>query len=89
MLYMICRNKVKDFKHWKKVFDSHPETYQHVGIKLVNMWQVEDDPNNVFFMFSVESKEKALTFVNAPESAQAGVEAGVINGEYYFINETE
>lgn len=85
MIYMLCRNRVADFSKWKRIFDSHAEAHRAAGLNLVHFWRSLDDPNNLFFLFEVSSIEKAQAFVNAPESADAGKESGVIDGDIYFL----
>jgi len=87
MTQMLCRNRVKDFAHWKAVFASHKEAHQVAGLKLVKLWRSVDDPNNVFFLFDVETTERALAFIRTPEAAQAGQESGVLDGEYHFVED--
>lgn len=82
---MLCRNRVKDYSHWKAIFDSHEESQHEHGLRLVQLWRGQEDPNNVFFLFEVESLEKARQFITAPEAAKVGEEAGVIEGEIHFL----
>ena len=49
MIYMLCRNRVKDFSKWKAVFDSHAEAAKKAGLRLINMWCSVEQSNNVFF----------------------------------------
>jgi len=85
MTYMMCRTRVTDYPTWKAVFDSHAEAHRDAGLNLVDLWRCVDEPNNVFFMFAVTSREDAEGFINSPESAEAGVSSGVIDGEYHFV----
>ncbi|MBD3217534.1 MAG: hypothetical protein GF310_04600 [candidate division Zixibacteria bacterium] len=85
MTYMIVRNRVEDFDRWKAVFDSEAERHRDAGLKLVNLWQTAEDPNNFFFVLEVHDIDKAKYFISAPESAEAGEKAGVLDGEYYFV----
>ncbi len=87
MLTLFCRNKVLDFQKWHAVFKSHHALHQEAGLTLQKLWQEDGDQNHVFFVFSVEDKEKALGFIHAPVSAEAGKIAGVIEGEFYFLND--
>jgi hypothetical protein len=87
MTYMLCRNRVKDFAKWKEVFDSHVEAHQETGLRLVNMWRSVEDSNNIFFLFEVTSKDKAIEFINSPESAKAGEDSGAIDGEVHFVED--
>ena len=89
MIYMLCRNRVADFSVWKAVFDSCADRHPEAGLTLVNMWQCVDDPNNVFFLFEIESIDRAKEFMAAPEAAEAGRVSGVIDGEYHFVEDPE
>ena len=84
---MLCRNVVKDFARWKKIFDSQENAARNNGLKLMEMWQEVNDPDNVFFIWEVENIDKANEFINDPESAKIGEKAGVIDGWCYFIDQ--
>ena len=62
-MQMLCRNRVADFETWKAVFDSHAGAHRTAGLKLVRFWRSVEDPNEVFFLFDVESLEKAQQFI--------------------------
>lgn len=85
---MLCRNRVADFHKWKAVYDSHASEHRAAGLRLVNLWQAVGDENNVFFLLEVDDIDRARAFVNDPSSAEAGKEAGVIDGEYHFVEES-
>jgi len=87
MTQMLCRNRVKDFAQWKNVFASHKGAHLAAGLRLVKLWRSVDDPNNVFFLFDIESMEKALGFIRTPEAAHAGQASGVLDGEYHFVED--
>jgi len=86
---MLCRNRVADFATWKSFFDSHASAHGAAGLHLVNLWRGMEDPNNVFFLFRIESIERANAFIGAPEAAAAGKSSGVLDGEYHFIESSE
>lgn len=88
-IYMLCRNRVRDFSRWQAVIDSHEQSHRAAGLKLVQTWRSVGDSSNVFFIFEVKDIEKARTFINTPESAAAGEESGVVDGEYHFIEDVE
>lgn len=85
MLYMLCRNRVADFAKWKRVFDSHLEDHREAGLKVVEVWRTLEDQNNVFFLLEVSDIAKAKIFISTPEAAETGKAAGVLDGEYHFI----
>jgi len=82
---MLCRNRVKDFKKWKDIFDSQLESQEANGLILKDLWTELDNANNVFFIFEVTNLQKAKDFINDPESAKVGEMSGVIDGECHFI----
>lgn len=85
MNYMLCRYRVRDFARWKHVFDTHADAHRNAGLKLVHLWQSDDNLNHVFFLFEVDDVQRARTFVNAPDAADAAREAGVIEGDIHFF----
>jgi len=89
MKFLLCRNTVRDYDKWYAVFSSHKEAHREAGLVLEQVWRSADDPDNVFFSFRVEDVERARAFLNAPESEDAGEAAGVLEGEYYFVESTE
>ena len=87
MTYMLCRNRVADFSRWIAVFASHQAAHQEAGLRLVHIWRVVEDPNNIFFMFEVASMDTAREFIGNPEAAKAGQASGVLDGEYHFVED--
>ncbi len=89
MIELLCRNRVRDFAKWKSVFDAHTAAHQKAGLTLKALWQEVETPGNVLFLFAVESIDRAERFMADPVSEEAGREAGVIDGEYYFVHRLE
>ncbi|HXQ81966.1 MAG TPA: hypothetical protein VN775_11670 [Opitutaceae bacterium] len=87
MTYMLCRNRVSDFRRWKRVFDSHAGAHEAAGLLLTGLWRDAVRPNEVFFLFEVRDKRRAKAFIAAPGAAEAGAASGVIDGEYHFIRD--
>ena len=87
MTYMLCRNRVADFDRWHAVFTSHRTAHREAGLELVKLWRAVEEPNHVFFMFAVASVDQAREFIHDPAAAEAGRASGVIDGEYYFVDD--
>ena len=87
MPYLFCRNRVADFARWKAVFTSHQAAHRSAGLRLVKLWRSIEEPNNVFFLLEVASVDEARDFISTPEAAQAGPVSGVLDGEYYFLED--
>jgi len=85
MIYVLCRNRVADFAKWKRVVDSHAPAHRAAGLRLLQLWRSLAEPNNVFFVFEVGSLDKARAFVSAPDAAEAGKAAGVVDGDIHFL----
>lgn len=89
MTYMLVRNKIEDYNVWRKVFDADKDEREKAGLITQHVWQEKENKNNVFFLLSVEDIEKAETFCKKPESQEKSQKAGVIEGEYFYLEKTE
>jgi len=87
MTYLLCRNRVLDYARWRTVFEAQNADARSGALRLVSLWRGVEEPADVFFLFEVESVEAAEAFMNAPESAVAGEAAGVVEGEFHFVEE--
>lgn len=85
MKFMLCRNRVSDFRRWRRVFDSHAGAHRAAGLRLSGLWRDAERPNDVFFLFEVRSARKARAFISAPGAAEAASRSGVIDGEYHLL----
>jgi hypothetical protein len=85
MYELLCRNRVEDYTRWRKVFDSNAPAAREAGLQLTDLWRDIEDPNNIFFLFRVSSVDKARAFMQDPTAAESGVTAGVLDGEYHFV----
>jgi hypothetical protein len=88
-MLLLCRNKVRDFDQWKRVFVSHRDAHRAAGLVLVSFWRSIDDVKDVFFLFEIDDRENAESFMNAPDATVAANEAGVIAGDYHFLRATD
>ena len=87
MTYLLCRNRVADFARWRAVFASHEVAHKQAGLRLISLCRASEEPNNIFFVFEVESLAKAREFISNPDAANAAESSGVIDGEYHFIED--
>jgi hypothetical protein len=85
MNHMLCRNRVRNFARWKRVFDSQADAHRRAGLKLVYLWQASGNPHQVFFLFEVEDVKRARDFIGAPDVGDKVSESGLIEGEYHFF----
>jgi hypothetical protein len=87
MTYLLCRNRVADFAHWKSIFSSHQPQHMEAGLILKKLWRSSENANNVFFLFEVTSMDKARAFIGSSQAAKVGQSAGVLDGDYYFLDD--
>ena len=80
MKYMLCYNKVKDYKKWREIFDSHKESHIKAGLILMNIFKDTSDPNDIYFTFEIDDIKKAKEFLSDSVHEKVGEEAGVIEG---------
>ncbi|MBD3178482.1 MAG: hypothetical protein GF417_02200 [Candidatus Latescibacteria bacterium] len=89
MIILFTRNRVRDYRRWKAVFDANLDSAHEAGLELINLWRSVEDSNNLFFSFRVRDIDRARSFLNDPASQKAGEESGVIDGEYYFLESVQ
>lgn len=87
MTYLLCRNHVMDYDRWREVFDGHAAAHEAAGLRLLNLWRGVEDADNVFFLFEVSDVAAARAFLSDPDAAEAGREAGVLDGVHHFIED--
>ena len=85
MIVLFCRNRVKDYTTWKRIFDANLGAARDSGLELRQLWRELDDDANVYFVFHVKDVEPARAFLTLPKSEEAGRAAGVLDGEYHFL----
>lgn len=84
-MYLLVRNKVEDYDIWHEVFKEDEARGADYGLKQKKVWTVDGEPNHVFFILEVQSRERAEAFMALPKSAKMGEKARVIEGEYWFL----
>ena len=82
---LLVRNTVKDYDTWKPIFEEELNRARTFGLELENLWRSVDDPNEVFFIFGLESREGAEKFMADPDSAKAGERSGAVDGAAWFV----
>lgn len=84
-MHLLCWNRIEDFERWRKIFASHESAHVAAGLILVDLWLEKDDPSLVHYLFEVRDHDKAMAFINAPDAAEAAKAAGVVAGEFHFV----
>jgi len=88
MNYMMCRNRVRNFDQWKRVFDNRADAHRAAGLKLVHLWYELNSPRNVFFLFEVQDLERARAFLNGSDAIASERESGLIEGDVRLFSES-
>ena len=84
-MQLLVRNRVKDFATWHALFLADRIAAAGYGLTFVSLWQTLGDPNNVFFILDVEDIDLANAFMARPESQALGIQSGVIEGEFHYL----
>ena len=87
MRYMLCYNKVKDYKKWREIFNLHKNEHIKAGLILTSIYRDTSNPNEIHFIFEIEDIEKANEFLSDPIHEKIGLEAGVIEGTIKYLDE--
>jgi hypothetical protein len=85
MTFLLCRNRVRDFRRWKRVFDSHANAHRRAGLRRLWLCRELGMPSEVHFLFAVADLRRAKAFIAAPSAAKAARASGVVEGEYHFL----
>lgn len=84
-MHMLCWNKVENVARWRTIFASHQSAHLEAGLVLVDLWLDHNDASLIHYLFEVRDYDRAMAFINAPDAAKAGADAGVIDGDCHFI----
>ena len=90
MSYIIARHKVEDYKMWKKGFDEALPLRQAGGEQSFQVFQVDNDKNNVLILFEWDGLDNARKYFDSPDLQAAMKQAGVMEKpDIYFLGETD
>lgn len=85
MSHVVVKHKVKDYSAWKSVFDNFKDVRKKGGEKSYQIYQPEDDPNNLILHFEWDTRDRAKSFMQSEELKSAMKNAGVTEApEVYF-----
>lgn len=77
MAMVLVLHRVKDYGHWRQVYDSAAEMQKTGGVTEEAVFQAEDDPNNVLVLHRFNSITQAHSYFEDPALLEAVREAGV------------
>ncbi len=88
-MLLLVRNQVENFEAWLAVYRSDAAAREAAGLHGLSLWRSADDPNDLFFLMHVDDRGRAEAFMRTSEAAARGVEAGMVGGEYWFVESVE
>jgi len=90
MPHIIIRHKVQDYSTWKSAFDGFVEQRKAGGEKSYQIFQPEDNPNNLVIVFEWNNMENAKAFMQSEILQTTMQSAGVLEApDIYFTNLVE
>jgi uncharacterized protein (DUF1330 family) len=90
MSYIIARHKVKDYKAWKKGFDSALSIRKAGGEKSFRIFRLDNDENNILLQFEWDNLKNARKYFESSELQKAMQQAGVLDKpDVYFLEEID
>jgi hypothetical protein len=77
MVTIDVRHKVKDFGHWKRVFDSAAEARREAGELACRIYLRHGSSDDVLVSMDWDSLERAQAFLSSPHLMSGMQQAGV------------
>ena len=78
MIYLLVNHQVRDFAHWREVFDSALWMRRSSGEENYRLFRDLDNPNKVTLLMEWDNLDKARRYLASPELKKAMAEAGVV-----------
>ena len=88
-MVMVCKIKGSQFREWNRLLLASSAAHRAAGLTLLNMWRTQEDPESVFFIFSVRDMETVRSYIDEPHNAEALGLPGLPDGEYHFVENTD
>ena len=84
---MIIRHKVRDYGHWRPLFDQHAETQREAGLINPRVYHSADsNKSEIVVVFDTEDTKKAKEFAASVDLKEAMMAAGVLDAPtIYFL----
>ena len=91
MPYLFERHKVRDYAHWREVFDADTENREAAGCRGARIFRNAEDPEEVVVLFEWDSLEWARRRIESAglheKFEEAGVSGGIGQTEFYLLEE--
>ena len=77
MPYLLVRHGVRDYAHWRALFDADAADQRAAGMHVLHVFRDPANPNIAVFLFEVEDRARAEAFMARPGGEQSAEAAGV------------
>ena len=77
MAYLLVRHGVRDFDHWRALFDADAPRQRAAGMRVLHVFREPADPNIAVFLFEVDDRARAEAFMSRPGGEEIAAQAGV------------
>jgi hypothetical protein len=84
---MIIRHKVRDYGHWRPLFDGHAEMQKAAGLTNPRVYHSADsNKSEIVVVFDTKDTKRAKAFAASDDLKKAMGEAGVLDTPtVYFL----
>ena len=84
---MIIRHKVRDYGHWRPVFDGHAEMQKAAGLSNPRVYHSADsNKSEIVVVFDTKDTKMAKDFAASADLEEAMTKAGVVDRPtIYFL----
>ena len=85
---MIIRNKVKDYRKWRPMFDKHAGVQKAAGLSKPRVFRSAEDKSEIVIIFDTKDTKRAKDFAASPDLREKMAKAGVMDSPDFFFLET-
>ena len=75
---MFVQHEIADYQVWKKGFAEHASVRKKYGLKVLNVFRLKEDTNNIIFILEVRDFKAAYKYAASPELEEAMEKLSVI-----------
>ncbi len=79
MSHLLVRQKVADFRHWKRAYDAHRPARESATLHEIALFHDQEEPDNIHVLFKVGDSEKVRAFIASEDLRETMRTAGVID----------
>jgi hypothetical protein len=77
MPYLLVRHGVRDYAHWRALFDADAADQRAAGMHVLHVFRDPENQNIAVFLLEVEDRARAEAFMARPGGEKIAESAGV------------